>query len=317
MGRPIKKIFIGEAGTGSAGGQGVASVTLAGTNNSTGYTLGAALTITAPNVPDGTQATGTVTIQANGKLTAGVTTFTAAGTGIDGTGGAAQTVATLTATGNTAGTGAVVSITKDNTNGVTDYSDISAVTITTPGSGYAIGETITILGTVFAGGASAANDLTLTVATHVTNGTLATLVVTNAGSGYTAAPTVTAATGTKGTATLTGVLTSNGANVIAATAFVTGGGNKNADILAQKGSTTYRVLTADGTEECTLVAKVPNTATEMQIAATDSAGGTYWVTKLMNRTVLITRNGGTQFASGARVKWADVAVVNVSVKITY
>jgi hypothetical protein len=170
---------------------------------------------------------------------------------------------------------------------------------------------------VFAGGASAANDLTLTVATHVTNGTLATLVVTNAGSGYTAAPTVTAATGTKGTATLTGVLTTNGANVIAATAFVTGGGNKNADILAQKGSTTYRVLTADGTEECTLVAKVPNTATEMQIAATDSAGGTYWVTKLMNRTVLITRNGGTQFASGARVKWADVAVVNVSVKITY
>ena len=36
MGRPIKKLFIGERAGQGAGGSGVASVTVGGTNNSTG-----------------------------------------------------------------------------------------------------------------------------------------------------------------------------------------------------------------------------------------------------------------------------------------
>lgn len=214
MGRPIKKIFIGERGAGTAGGEGVADVTLGGVNNSTGYTTGDALTIGAPDLVGGVQAVGTVT------ATAGE---------IDG------------------------------------------------------------------------------------------VVISEAGTGYTSPPTVTADTGTQGTLTLTAVLTTGSAAVIASTAFVTTS-NLSADMIAQKGNTTYKVTTTEGTLDCILVASVPNAVGEMAIVATDSAGGTYYVMKLYNNTVYIVKGAGTgtQFADGERVKWArdGVAVLNESVKIT-
>lgn len=211
MGRPIKKLFIGNRNVGGAGGEGVASVTVGGTNNSTGYTDGDAVTFSAPDLPNGVAATGTVL---------------------------------------------------------------------------------------------------------ETGGQIDSIVITSAGSGYTSAPTVTAGTGTIGTTTLTAVLTTGTQNVIQCTAFITGGSNLAGDIVAQKGTTSYKVTTADGTEECTLVAATPTAAGEMQITATDSAGGTYWVTKLTNRTVHVAQNTGSQFAEGAQVKWADTAVINESVVIT-
>ena len=211
MGRPIKKLFIGNRNSDGLGGEGLASVTLGGTNNSTGYTTGDALTISAPQLPGGTQAVATVT------ATAGV---------IDG------------------------------------------------------------------------------------------VVVSTAGTGYTSAPTITAGTGTQGTLTLTGVLTTGTTNAIAISAYVPGGSSAVVgDIVAQKGSKTYRVTTAQGTGECTLVTGAPAEG-QMRITATDSAGGTYYVKKLTNRTVVVLRGTGTQFAEDAKVKWADSAVLNTSVALT-
>ena len=212
MGRPIKKLFIGNRNSDGLGGEGLASVTLGGTNNSTGYTTGDALTISAPDLPGGTQAVATVT------ATAGV---------IDG------------------------------------------------------------------------------------------VVVSTAGGGYTSAPTITADTGTQGTLTLTGVLTTSTTNAIAISAYVPGGSSAVAgDIVAQKGSKTYRVTTAQGTGECVLVAAAIPTEGQMNITATDSAGGTYYVKKLTNRTVVVVPATGSQFAEDAKVKWADSAVINESVAIT-
>jgi len=212
MGRPIKKLFIGNRNSDGLGGEGLASVTLGGTNNSTGYTTGDALTISAPDLPGGTQAVATVT------ATAGV---------IDG------------------------------------------------------------------------------------------VVVSTAGTGYTSAPTITADTGTQGTLTLTGVLTTGATNAIAISAYVPGGSSAVAgDIVAQKGSKTYRVTTAQGTGECVLVAAAIPTEGQMNITATDSAGGTYYVKKLTNRTVVVVPGTGSQFAEDAKVKWADSATLNESVAIT-
>jgi len=212
MGRPIKKLFIGNRNSGGVGGEGLASVTLGGTNNSTGYTTGDALTISAPDLPGGTQAVATVT------ATAGV---------IDG------------------------------------------------------------------------------------------VVVSTAGTGYTSAPTITADTGTQGTLTLTGVLTTSTTNAIAISAYVPGGSSAVAgDIVSQKGSKTYRVTTAQGTGECVLVAAAIPTEGQMNITATDSAGGTYYVKKLTNRTVVVLPATGSQFAEDAKVPWADSATLNVSVAIT-
>ena len=212
MGRPIKKLFIGNRNSDGLGGEGLASVTLGGTNNSTGYTTGDALTISAPDLPGGTQAVATVT------ATAGV---------IDG------------------------------------------------------------------------------------------VVVSTAGTGYTSAPTVSADTGTQGTLTLTGVLTTSTTNAIAISAYVPGGSSAVAgDIVAQKGSKTYRVTTAQGTGECVLVAAAIPTEGQMNITATDSAGGTYYVKKLTNRTVVVLPATGSQFDEDAKVPWADSATLNVSVAIT-
>ena len=68
MGRPLHKKFFGGRNIGSAstaldngiGGSRVGSVTVGGVNNSTGYTTGDAVTISAPQLPGGVTATATV-----------------------------------------------------------------------------------------------------------------------------------------------------------------------------------------------------------------------------------------------------------------
>lgn len=209
MGRPIKKLYIGNRNTDGVGGEGVASTTITGAG--TGYTTGDAVTFSAPELPGGTTATGTV-------------------------------VATA---------GAVDSIT-----------------------------------------------------------------ITNAGSGYTSAPTVDLTAEGNGDATATAALTTGTQNAITVSAYVTGGSSAVAgDIVSQKGSKTYRVTTAQGTSECKLVTSAPAEG-EMRITATDSAGGTYYVKKLTNRTVVVLPGTGTQFDEDAKVKWADSATLNESVALT-
>jgi membrane-bound inhibitor of C-type lysozyme len=57
----------------------------------------------------------------------------------------------------------------------------------------------------------------------------------------------------------------------------------------------------------------------MTITATDSASGTYWVTKIDSRTCTLTPGGsapGAQFTANAQVIWSmNAAVVNTTVKL--
>lgn len=90
-----------------------------------------------------------------GTCTNGVNGFTLSGTAVDPSPTVSVTNYLLSATGG-AGTGALFSVTR--TLGSTNYD----VTCVDPGDGYAIGNTLTILGTSL-GGTSPANDLTITV----------------------------------------------------------------------------------------------------------------------------------------------------------
>jgi hypothetical protein len=56
----------------------------------------------------------------------------------------------------------------------------------------------------------------------------------------------------------------------------------------------------------------------MAIVATDSAGGTYYVTKLTARKATLTQGTGVQFATGASVPWVlepTAATINATVRI--
>jgi len=79
----------------------------------------------------------------------------------------------------------------------------------------------------------------------------------------------------------------------------------------------FRATNADGTSACKLVAAAPG-AGEMNIVATDSAGNTYYVTRLFEQLAVVAHKTGSthEFASGSRVKWNETAAVaNTSVKI--
>jgi hypothetical protein len=168
--------------------------------------------------------------------------------------------------------------------------------------------------------------VTATGTAVIAAGVVTGVTITEKGSGYTSAPTVEIEDsdgGAETTGTATAVLTTdtgapgsstNQENAIAAFAFVTGGSNKLGDIVRQVGSRRYRVKTADGTMVCELVTDgVANAAGEMTITATDSAGGTYFVKKLTARKAVLVRNTGTQFATGASVKWTFGAAVEDAV----
>lgn len=180
---------------------GVSKVTLGGTNNSTGYTDGAALTIGAPDLTGGVQAVGIVTTYQDGALIEGESTFIRAGVEINEI-NTYFNVNQKSTSGS--GFGAEFEITKAG--GQIDYSDLT-ITITNPGYGYLVSDTITIDGTRL-GGATITNDLTLTIGTFVANGTICGTGITTIGSGYDGAPvpTVSAGTGVQGTLTLTAVV---------------------------------------------------------------------------------------------------------------
>ena len=130
-------------------------------------------------------------------------------------------------------------------------------------------------------------------------------------------------TGSSGT--LTAALTTASGNVatygstgnfgpaIVASAFLPTGSKEysEVDIVAQKGSRRYRVETPDGTGICLLTSTTPLTAGFMTIGALDSAGNTYFVTKLTKNTVTLQQNVGSsfQFVNGASAKWTTGSAV--------
>jgi hypothetical protein len=107
MGRPLNHKYFGDLNIDGVGGEGVASVAVGGTNNSSGYTTGDAVTFTAPQIAGGTTATGTLNAFANGMI--GNVTVTLSGSGYTsaptvyantGTIGTTTLTASLTANGS-------------------------------------------------------------------------------------------------------------------------------------------------------------------------------------------------------------------------
>jgi hypothetical protein len=180
--------------------------------------------------------------------------------------------------------------------------------------------------------------VTATGTATIVDGVVTAVVITEKGSGYTSAPTVTiedSDLGAETTGSAIAVLTTdtgsagsatNQENAIIVTAFIpaANGGTSAVigDIVKQTNDRRYRVKTAQGTGICQLkTTAAANAAGEMTIKATDSEGKNYLVAKLTSRKVVLVPaalggNAGTQFASGASAKWTfGTAVLNDTVKI--
>lgn len=230
MGRPLNKKYFGQtniASTGEGtGGEGVASVTIAAPIAAS-MNNGATAVFSAPQIPGGETATGTVTI--------------------DGAG------------------------------------DIAAIIITNAGSGYTAAPTITVTDTVAGGGETA--------------------TLTSGAGGVTIALT-SGASARQNSITVTAYIPASGA-----AGYISGAGGSSAvtgDIIRQVGSNKYVVQTAQGIGRVTLVTGAP-AAGEARIAATDSAGETYWVTKLTAHRVGLTQNSagvGSLYATGDTAPWS-------------
>ena len=200
--------------------------------------------------------------------------------------------------------------------GVASTSGNVAVTFSNIGLGYfAANAVVTFSAPQTAGGTTATGSIYL-----FANGAIKAVGLSSTGTGYTTKPslTFTGANTTPAVGTITGGgLTATVTNALNANAQVTGGTvGKAADIVAQKGSRRYKVQNADGSSVCNLVPRLPAAVGEMALIATDSASGTYYVTKLTAHLATLTSIDGTEFTNGASVRWSlDSAVLNTSVSI--
>ena len=336
MGRPLNKKYFGNRNIGSTsttaddgiGGLGVASITLAGANNSTGFSAGASqISIAAPIIANGVQATAALVVGPAGALLtmAAKTSGTNVTTIGSLTGTAVATTATYTSvpqkSSNGSGTGATFIVIRT---GGTNYNANTVVTANAKGAGYASGNTVTISGANL-GGVDGTNDLTITLGGSVAAaGTITGFTITEGGSGYTTTPAVTLSTGTQGTLTATTVLTvDTGAvgsstyqeNAIIAYAYISGA-LVEVDIQKQQSSKRYRVNKsgdtgvyehvgtrmarlrfsgeADGTAGYTAEEGV-----ELNIVAFDQAGGTYLVKKLTAHKAVVVPTAITRLSSSA------------------
>ena len=334
MGRPLNKKYFGNRNIGSTstaadnkiGGSAIGSIALGAANNSASYTAGTTqISIAAPTLPNGVTAIGSLVVGPAGAFlttaanTSGTnrTTFTATGTGAAVTG--TYTGLVQKAGGTTTGTGAVFSITKATTG--TNYATggvLTTITASSKGTGYVVGDTIVIDGALI-GGVTTTNDITLTVVGAVAAaGTITGITITEGGSGYTTVPAVTLSTGTQGTLTVTAAFAAdtgavgsatNEENAILMTAYLTGGSAVTVDIQKQVSTNRYRVTDGTRTGTVKLKSSVATAAGEGSVRLVDSVGGTYFATKITARKATVTRGTGTEFATGAAVKWNMTAAV--------
>ena len=301
MGRPLNKKYFGNLtfpytdfqGTANPdsgfGGEGVLSAAVSGGS----YTTRPVFTFTAPQIAGGVTATGTITSMAKSAVaTAGSTGYLVGD------------LLTVTTAGGTA-VFEVATLTGDGSTG-----EVATVTVSDPGSF-----------TTLASGAQATTtdsvdgeDCTLTITYEAKE-----IVITNAGSGYTSAPT--AATGPTQSVTLgVVVLTSTKPyNAIVSLAFIPAenGGTQalTADIVKQVNDRRYKVETSEGVGICKLVTDgAANAAGEMTIKATDGSGKTYYVAKLTSRKAVLVPYGaaGHEFplnsdGTAQSVKWSFAA----------
>lgn len=279
MGRPLNKRFFNPTPTSNVG-DGVASYTF---TNRGSYTALPTVTVSAPSLPGGVQATGTLSMRAVSA------TVAAAGTGyVQGD--------ILTVVGGT-GTAATFEVATVDVGG-----EVLTVTLVGAGSYTALATNPVATTT----NSVAGTDATLTVTYEV-----ADFVVTNPGSGYIssadAALTFAPASTTAATATLLVTTT----NVILARARVVGSNNVlPADISRQVGTQRYVMTTTDGTSRVALTTTDTPAPGGAYVVATDANGSTYWVTKLTARRARLVRrtmNGSYLHATGATAAWSFAA----------
>jgi hypothetical protein len=236
MGRPIKSIYFGSPKGTGVGGEGViyANVWVAGTGY---YSANAAVTFSAPQITGGTTATGTVSLNGSGNVT--------------------------------------------------------AILVTSAGSGYTSTPTATITG---ANASPASANVTLFGGTVTADAIFANAWVAGASIGKTAD-------------------------------IVTQRSSRRYRVTNADGTSVCRLVPTglNGVNSPTVAAVIsaggPTAEGQMTIIATDSAGGKYLVGKLESRTALvfpaaIGGSAGTEFAANTHVRWnVDSAVLNTSVVI--
>ena len=156
-----------------------------------------------------------------------------------------------------------------------------------------------------------------------TGNTVTSVLITNAGTGYTTAPTV-AFTGTGMTSWApdigTATLTSTRQDAISFTAYLTTGttGVANGDILKQESTRRYLVQNSEGKGQCKLLTTSTLTAGTMNMVATDYNGSTYFVSKLTAHKVRLVQyieSGSFLIANGASTGWTLNAATGTVVTI--
>lgn len=193
---------------------------------------------------------------------------------------------------------------------------VLTVSVGTQGDGYNIANAVvTFSAPQITGGTTATG--TVVIANAVV-GNISGVTITNPGTGYTSAPSLTFTGANTNVAVATATLTSTVTNALAVQArFSSTNRTSGNDIIKQLGARRFKVRTQDGTRAFNLVPNTPAAAGEMAIVATDSAGGTYWVKKISGKTATLVQNTGTEFADGAKVRWTlGSATLNTTVSIT-
>jgi hypothetical protein len=316
MGRPIKKRFINTgSSTNASGGESVASLVAHGGNN---YSAGTTIAFPAPGQGGGSTATATIT-------------FVAPTAGLTGNGNIASV--TLTS----AGGGYLVRNIQANVtfgfnkpaNVVVDGFTQIAGNVFKFSSGVTSGIYAGMVANVFFTTLHLGNP-TKVVSVNTTTGNI---TMSMANSAAITSPISFGDVGRLGNVVATMDPAVTTANTIQANAFISvasgGLGGRLSDITSVKGSRRYRVTNDQGTDTVRLIKSTevaaantgvgPHAAGLMTISATDSAGGTYFVTKLDGRTATVSPAGATpggQFAANAQVIWSmNAAVVNTTVKL--
>jgi hypothetical protein len=316
MGRPIKKRFINTgSSTNASGGESVASLVAHGGNN---YSAGTTIAFPAPGQGGGSTATATIT-------------FVAPTAGLTGNGNIASV--TLTS----AGGGYLVRNIQANVtfgfnkpaNVVVDGFTQIAGNVFKFSSGVTSGIYAGMVANVFFTTLHLGNP-TKVVSVNTTTGNI---TMSMANSAAITSPISFGDVGRLGNVVATMDPAVTTANTIQANAFISvasgGLGGRLSDITSVKGSRRYRVTNDQGTDTVRLIKSTevaaantgvgPHAAGLMTISATDSAGGTYFVTKLDGRTATVSPAGATpggEFAANAQVIWSmNAAVVNTTVKL--
>ena len=294
MGRPIKDKFFGnrnlpyygseQLGSG-VGGEGVSAITV--TNGGTYYSKGTTLSIGAPQIAGGTQATFSYSIGAPGVGDISVT-LTNGGSGY-------TSAPTLT-------------VTKATTVASTTNSGLTATNTLTVSStaGIAIGMLISGGGTGSSGYVTAINGniITTSVPNNVAWTDAGNLQFIDNGSSFAK------------TITMTGRQ-----NAIKFASYLTTGSGiiQNGDIVKQEGSHAYLVKNSEGTGICRLATTSTLAAGQMNIVATDTNGSTYYVKKLTAHKVVLvqsTLTGSFVFGNNSVAGWtfgsASTGVVSIA-----